>query len=335
MRDMASGPVTRSSGPRTRRIHREVNGKSKKSSPDVLEDASSRGSELSSLSSPIRKGCSKRRPLDPAVSLTCLNADTDHMIVYQDTSVKKSKKDQLLLNGHCSNGPVATALMSEPASAESCELQHPCSETSSSVETTIIRTSQSPVSRVRRKKRVTSNQSRTETTTDNAESLQKLKDCIDSNDVESIFQLLDESDVKIVRPLIENLPIEYVPRLLDSIRKKICRKSVKTSNSIVWLEQLLDSRLTFLLSVSCDDPVFVLLLLVLISLTPFPSLFFVWLTQLPQANKTILPLAEALNTRIDVFDRVLKLKGRLNLLISQVCLCFLRLKSCSANGIIP
>ena len=247
MRDMASGRVTRSSGSRTRRIHPEVNGKSKKSSPDALED-SSRGSELSSVSSPVRRGCSKRRPTDPAVSLNYLNTETDTIVMSQETSVKKSKKDQLLLNGNCSNGPVATSLMSEPASAESCELQHPCSETSSSVETMITRTSQSPVSRksVKRKERTSceSRPERTDTT------LQKLKDCIDSNDVESIYRLLDESDVKIVKPLIENLPIEYVPRLLDSIRKKICRKSVKTSNSVVWLEQLLDSRLTFLLSVS-------------------------------------------------------------------------------------
>lgn len=40
--------------------------------------------------------------------------------------------------------------------------------------------------------------------------------------------------------------------------------------------------------------------------------------QLPGANKAMEPLSETLSTRIEVFDCVLKLKGRLNILAAQV-----------------
>lgn len=80
--------------------------------------------------------------------------------------------------------------------------------------------------------------------------LQRLKDGIDSNDTDTIFQILEESNVQVVKQTVNQLPVEFVSRLLEFLRKKICRKTVKTSDSLLWLEQLLQSKITFLLSVS-------------------------------------------------------------------------------------
>jgi hypothetical protein len=80
--------------------------------------------------------------------------------------------------------------------------------------------------------------------------LQQLKDGIDSNDTDTIFRILDENDVKIVTETVDRLPVEFVSRLLEFLKKKLCRKTVKTANSLVWLNRVLQSKLTFLLSVS-------------------------------------------------------------------------------------
>lgn len=57
------------------------------------------------------------------------------------------------------------------------------------------------------------------------------------------------------------------------------------------------------------------------------------LQQMPKAKTAIAPLSETLNTRVEVFDGVLKLRGRLNLLTAQVnissALCVLTLVSAS------
>ena len=136
--------------------------------------------------------------------------------------------------------------------------------------------------------------------------LQQLKDGIDSNDTDTIFRILEENDVKLVNETVQNMPVEFVSRLLEFLKKKICRKTVKTANSLLWLEQLLQSKLTFLLSVSRVVHVLSISTEILLC------------RQLPGAKSAIAPLSETLNTRIEVFDCVLKLKGRLNLLTAQV-----------------
>lgn len=135
--------------------------------------------------------------------------------------------------------------------------------------------------------------------------LQRLKDGIDSNDTDTIFQILEESNGQLVKQTVNQLPVEFVSRLLEFLRKKICRKTVKTSDSLLWLEQLLQSKITFLLSVSSLCVIYFLL----IEVAQF---------QLPGAYKAMEPLSETLSTRIEVFDCVLKLKGRLNILTAQV-----------------
>lgn len=115
-----------------------------------------------------------------------------------------------------------------------------------------------------------------------------LKAGIESSDTDMVMSVLTEGRHEaVVNEVLSLLDISVSVPFLRMLKKLVSRKSVKTTLQLFWLEHLIQSKLTFLLSVD----------------------------GLQQELKSI---QETLNIRIEVFDRVLKMKGRLNLLMSQV-----------------
>ena len=113
---------------------------------------------------------------------------------------------------------------------------------------------------------------------------------VESNDTDMIDSviLLGNEEV-VVKEVMNRMPVSIVIPLLKILKKMVSRRSVNTALHLFWLQHLIQRHLTFLLSVG------------------------------GQGLKTeLMKLIENLNIRIEVFDRVLKLKGRLNLLMSQV-----------------
>ena len=105
--------------------------------------------------------------------------------------------------------------------------------------------------------------------------LQQLTDAMESNDSEAVFRVLEEKERAVVQATMQQLPVEFASRLLDFLQKKICRKSAKTSASLLWLEQLLQSKLSFLLSVSssacCQRALFIASAFVVCCSCPAPT----------------------------------------------------------------
>ena len=112
---------------------------------------------------------------------------------------------------------------------------------------------------------------------------------VESNDVDMVSAAIESGRTEaIVSQVLSRIPVSLILPLLRTLKKMVLRKSVKTTVQLFWLEQLIQSKLTFLLSM--------------------PGV----------VEGELKSILETLTIRIEVFDRVLKMKGRLNLLLSQV-----------------
>ena len=65
--------------------------------------------------------------------------------------------------------------------------------------------------------------------------------------VESVLENKDESTI---RSIIKRIPIEYITVFLHQLQSLLYTKEKKNLNSLIWLEQLLILRSTFLRTVS-------------------------------------------------------------------------------------
>lgn len=114
--------------------------------------------------------------------------------------------------------------------------------------------------------------------------LQKLILGIESNDMDIVASVFNGQ----VEPnVMRDLPLPSVMPLLKLIRKKVARKSVKSIHHLDWLESLIQCKLSYL--VSCQN-----------------------------IDSEIGYLLDSLNVKVDIFDRVIQLQGKLDLLMAQV-----------------
>lgn len=252
MHDMASSASrTRSS---TSRIKRKSNARF--SPVNSVGDSSRESSECSGVTTPALVKLSRGHPAtEPAVSHIRLPVGPDSVSSAPQDLGRKRKKTTHVRNG----GSVYLSPVSDPVSEPESPMSLKTKARPAAKPVTILRSevcaSPSPVQQQKQQKNQRQTKKRAisvkEGTDCGANSiLQRLTDGIDANDTDTIFQILEESDVQLVNQTVNQLPVEYVSRLLEFLKKKICRKTVRTSDSLLWLEQLLQSKLTFLLSVS-------------------------------------------------------------------------------------
>lgn len=119
------------------------------------------------------------------------------------------------------------------------------------------------------------------------ELLKSLVAGVESNDTDMVLKVMEEKNEEIVEGVVEKLPYDHVLPLIRLVRKTLVKKSDVTSAQLFWLQKLIANKLSYLLSLETE-------------------------------GNDIRSILETLNFRIEVFDRVLRLKGRLNLLLSQV-----------------
>jgi len=99
---------------------------------------------------------------------------------------------------------------------------------------------------------------------------------------------LNLDDEVLIKNTISKLPLEVIPKLLSELQKCLFYKGEDASQFgyMRWLETLLQNKLSFILT-------------------------------MPELGENLGPIRELLNARTDVFDRLLRLKGRLNFMLSQ------------------
>jgi hypothetical protein len=100
--------------------------------------------------------------------------------------------------------------------------------------------------------------------------------------LDTVFTRADES---VMKNTIDKLPLDLIPSLLNVLRKYLYYKGDNNIIYMRWLEKLIHSKLSFILT-------------------------------LPDLHNDLTPICELLNVRTDSFDRALRLKGRLNLMLS-------------------
>ncbi|RWS27075.1 WD repeat-containing protein 43-like protein [Leptotrombidium deliense] len=110
---------------------------------------------------------------------------------------------------------------------------------------------------------------------------------LQSKDRRMLDTVLSRGDVNIITNTVKKLPIEYLSSLLSELQHRLYYKGDANLVYLSWLETLLQTKLSIILT-------------------------------LPNIDSQLMPLLELLNIRCDIFDRVYKLKGRLNLMLSQI-----------------
>jgi len=100
--------------------------------------------------------------------------------------------------------------------------------------------------------------------------------------LDTVFTRVDET---VMKNTIDKLPLDLIPSLLNVLRKYLYYKGDNNIIYMRWLEKLIHSKLSFILT-------------------------------LPDLHDHLTPICELLNVRTDSFDRALRLKGRLNLMLS-------------------
>jgi U3 small nucleolar RNA-associated protein 5 len=118
--------------------------------------------------------------------------------------------------------------------------------------------------------------------------LKNLSAGIESNDSDLVMTaILDGRQESTVNEVLSRLNVSLTVPFLRILKKMASKKTVNSTLQMFWLEHLIQTHLTFLMSVD-------------------------------GLEKELRSLWDTINIRIEVFERVLKLKGRLNLLMSQV-----------------
>lgn len=73
---------------------------------------------------------------------------------------------------------------------------------------------------------------------------------LQSQDTLIVESVLENKDESTIRSIIKRIPIEYITVFLHQLQSLLYTKEKKNLNSLVWLEQLLILRSTFLRTVS-------------------------------------------------------------------------------------
>ena len=76
---------------------------------------------------------------------------------------------------------------------------------------------------------------------------------LQTRDKQMLDTVLNNSDDKIIRNTIKKLPIDSITLLLTQLQSFLFYKSENTITYIKWMEQLLNLRLSFILTVSPQD----------------------------------------------------------------------------------
>ncbi|XP_054153024.1 WD repeat-containing protein 43-like [Oppia nitens] len=110
---------------------------------------------------------------------------------------------------------------------------------------------------------------------------------LQSRDKKMLDTVFNNTDELVIKNTIKKLPIDCISLFLYELQSCLFSKSEQTVTYLKWLEQLLQLRLTFLMS-------------------------------LPNVEKEFGPLLQLLEARTQILERIYRLKGRLNLMMSQI-----------------
>ncbi|KAI1284908.1 WD repeat-containing protein 43 [Halotydeus destructor] len=110
---------------------------------------------------------------------------------------------------------------------------------------------------------------------------------LQSGDQKMLDTVLCKRDDTMISNTIGKLPLDLIAPLLHELQRLLHYKGDNNIIAMKWLEILLHTKLSFILT-------------------------------LPDLEGSLASLLQLLNSRTDVFDRLLRLKGRLGLMLSQV-----------------
>ncbi|RWS02222.1 WD repeat-containing protein 43-like protein [Dinothrombium tinctorium] len=110
---------------------------------------------------------------------------------------------------------------------------------------------------------------------------------LQSKDRRMLSTVLQRGDINLIKNTIKRLPMEYLSSLLEELQRHLYYKGDINFVYLKWLEALLQTKLSLILT-------------------------------LPNIHQQLVPILELLNIRCDIFDRMYKLRGRLNLMLSQI-----------------
>jgi len=116
---------------------------------------------------------------------------------------------------------------------------------------------------------------------------QVLTQALQNSDKQMLETVLRNKEDEIVTNTLNSLPLDLIDPLLRELQKCLYYKGEQIVTYMKWLEKLIQTRLSFILT-------------------------------LPSMESELAPLLEVLNARTDVLDRMLRLKGRLSLMMSRV-----------------
>jgi len=110
---------------------------------------------------------------------------------------------------------------------------------------------------------------------------------LQSRDQQMLETVFKNTDEKVMRNTLKKLPVDCIQLFLSELQNCLLFKSEDSLVYIKWLEQLLSLRLPFIMT-------------------------------LPNIEEELSPLIELINSRTRILDRIYRLKGRLNLMFSQI-----------------
>ncbi|XP_064484330.1 WD repeat-containing protein 43-like [Ornithodoros turicata] len=116
---------------------------------------------------------------------------------------------------------------------------------------------------------------------------QLLSQGLQSDDDRLLSSVLDRSDETLIRNTVRRLPITSVLALLRELHKRMHRRGARVSTYMKWIKTIIVVHTSFL-------------------------------TTCKEATTLLNPLVELLEARTEVFDKLCRLRGRLDLIMSQV-----------------
>lgn len=133
---------------------------------------------------------------------------------------------------------------------------------------------------------------------------EQLVQALQSNDEDLLDNVLKDRTPEEMTTTTNNIPGEHIQSLLEHLKRRIHTKSMENICHLVWLEKLLQTRLSLLISVSTLETK-------TLKLTNYAE-------QLPGTKNELTSLMEALNVRTELLQKVIALRGMMNLVMSQV-----------------
>lgn len=137
---------------------------------------------------------------------------------------------------------------------------------------------------------------------------EQLVQALQSNDQDLLDNVLKDRTPEEMTTTTNNIPGEYIQSLLEHLRRRVHTRSTENICHLIWLEKLLQTRISLLISVSTIA-------------TRMYNESNCHL-QLPSTKIELTSLMEALNVRTELLQKVIALRGMMNLVMSQVFNCF-------------